>query len=82
MSREDELAAECDIVRGQVGVLAEQVGRLMDVISRQDQRGDDTGLAEGKMAVLESLMWKLHQRHMRLRNDISYGYLGDRTSLN
>lgn len=79
MSREDELAVECEMVREQVGVLAEQVGRLLDVIGRQDARGADTGPAEDKMAVLESLMWKLHQRHMRLRSDISYGYIGDRT---
>lgn len=79
MSREDELAAECDAVRAQVGVLAEQVGRLLDMIGRQDERGLDTQPAENKMAVLESLMWKLHQRHMRLRADMSYGYLVDRT---
>ncbi len=77
MSREDELAAECETVREQVGVLAEQVGRLLEVIGRQDGRGEGSGPAEDKMAVLESLMWKLHQRHMRLRSDISYGYLGE-----
>jgi hypothetical protein len=76
MSREDELAAECEIVREQVGVLAEQVGRLMDVISRQGERGRDTGPAEDKMAVLESLMWKLHRRHMRLKSDMGFGRMG------
>jgi hypothetical protein len=64
MTREDELAT----VRAQVGVLAEQVGRLMDVISKQDAAGKATGPAEDKIAVLEGLMWKLHQRYLRLKS--------------
>jgi hypothetical protein len=64
MSREDELNS----VREQVGILAEQVGRLLDMISRQDEKGMDSALAEEKLAVLETLMWKLHQRHNRLKS--------------
>ena len=67
MRREDEPNAEISAVREQVGILAEQVGRLLDMISRQDARGDDTRPAEEKLAVLESLMWKLHARHNRLK---------------
>ncbi len=63
MSREGEVMQ----VKQQVGVLAEQVGRLLDMISRQGERGADTSSAEDKLAVLESLMWKLHRRHMRLK---------------
>ena len=69
MSREDELAN----VREQVSILAEQVGRLMDVISRQDAAGKDTQPAEDKLAVLETLMWKLHQRYMRLKAAAGFG---------
>ncbi|RYZ15023.1 MAG: hypothetical protein EON61_01425 [Alphaproteobacteria bacterium] len=54
-------------VREQVGILAEQVGRLIDVIACQDARGDCTRLAEEKLEVLETLMWKLHQRQSRLK---------------
>jgi hypothetical protein len=64
MSREEELTS----VREQVGILAEQVGRLLDVISRQTEKGADSGLAEEKLAVLETLMWKLHARHNRLKS--------------
>ncbi len=64
MSREDELTS----VREQVGILAEQVGRLLDVISSQGENGRDSGLAEEKLAVLETLMWKLHARHNRLKS--------------
>lgn len=78
MSRDEELAQ----VREQVGILAEQVGRLLDVMLRHEEESANARLAEDRMAVLEGLMWKLHQRHMRLRSDISYGYLGDRMSLN
>lgn len=63
MSREDELAS----VREQVGILAEQVGRLLEVISRQGEAGADSALAEEKLAVLETLMWKLHARQSRLK---------------
>lgn len=54
-------------VREQVGMLAEQVGRLIDVIACQGARGQDTALAEEKLEVLETLMWKLHQRQTRLK---------------
>lgn len=64
MRQQDELARkELAAVREQVGILAEQVGRLVDVIAR----GVDTGLAEQKLEVLETLMWKLHQRQVRLK---------------
>jgi hypothetical protein len=63
MSREDELA----IVRDQVGILAEQVARLMDVISVRTSSGGDTKPAEEKLELLETLMWKLHRRHTRLK---------------
>ena len=63
MSREDEVA----LVRDQVSMLAEQVARLLDVISVRANAGRDTGPAEEKLALLESLMWKLHRRHMRLK---------------
>lgn len=59
--------AELAQVREQVGILAEQVGRLVDVIACQDARGQDTALAEEKLEVLETLMWKLHQRQTRLK---------------
>lgn len=71
MNRQDEggLGAHAELahVREQVGILAEQVGRLIDVIACQDARGDCTGLAEEKLEVLETLMWKLHQRQSRLK---------------
>ena len=54
MSREEELTS----VREQVGILAEQVMRLLDMISRQDENGLDSALAEEKLAVLETLLWK------------------------
>ena len=63
MSREDEAA----FVRDQASMLAEQVARLLDVISVRAKTGRDTGSAEEKLALLESLMWKLHHRHTRLR---------------
>jgi hypothetical protein len=63
MSREDELAQ----VREQVSVLAEQVARLLDVVSVESARGHDTQPAEEKLVLLETLMWKLHQRHNRLK---------------
>ncbi len=71
MSQESELAhAELTHVREQVGILAEQVGRLLDVVACQDARGDDKRLAQHKLAVLESLMWKLHARHNRLKASV------------
>jgi hypothetical protein len=63
MSREEELS----VVRGQVSILAEQVARLMDVISIRDRAGTDTKPAEEKLELLESLMWKLHRRQTRLK---------------
>lgn len=70
MNRQNEIAhAELAQVREQVGILAEQVGRLIDVIACQDARGQDTGLAEEKLEVLETLMWKLHKRQSRLKAD-------------
>jgi hypothetical protein len=63
MSREDEIAQ----VREQVGVLAEQVGTLLDIISRRTSSGADTTTAENKLEVLETLMWKLHKRQSRLK---------------
>ncbi len=63
MSREDEAA----LVRDRVSMLAEQVARLLDVISLGTKAGRDTGPAEEKLALLESLMWSLHQRHRRLK---------------
>ena len=74
MRRQNELA----LVREQVGILAEQVGRLIDVISCQDARGYDTGVAEEKLEVLETLMWKLHQRHSRLKAAAQTGALDPR----
>ncbi len=75
MSCEEELVQ----VREQVGILAEQVGRLLDVMLRHEEESANARLAENRMAVLEGLMWKLHQRHMRLRSDISYGHMADTT---
>jgi hypothetical protein len=63
MSREEELS----VVRDQVSILAEQVSRLMDVISIRESAGADTKPAEEKLELLESLMWKLHRRHTRLK---------------
>ena len=75
MRQQDELARkELAQVREQVGILAEQVGRLVDVISRQDARGEDTGMAEEKLEVLETLMWKLHERHSRLKAAAEVGF--------
>ena len=63
MTHEDELAH----VREQVSILAEQVGTLLDVVRRQGDCGRDTKPAEDKLALLESLMWKLHRRQVRLQ---------------
>jgi len=63
MSRDAELAN----VREQVSILAGQVVHLVDLISRQDRAGRDSVAAQEKLAVLESLMWKLHARHTRLK---------------
>ena len=80
MRQQDDLTRrELAHVREQVGILAEQVGRLVDVISCQDARGDDAGLAEEKLEVLETLMWKLHQRQVRLKAALGFG---DRRKLN
>jgi hypothetical protein len=64
MNREAELAT----VREQVSILADQVVHLVDMISRQDQAGRDSKPAQEKLEVLETLMWKLHARHSRLKN--------------
>jgi len=83
MRQQDEFAREeLARVREQVGILAEQVGRLIDVISCQDARGEDTGMAEEKLEVLETLMWKLHQRHSRLKAAAEVGFGVDRRKLN
>ncbi len=76
MRREDDSHTEISAVREQVGILAEQVGTLLDVISRQTAKGADTTSAEEKLAVLESLMWKLHARHNRLKADMGIGPVG------
>lgn len=59
--------AEIAIVREQVSVLADQVVHLVDLISRQDRAGRDSAAAQEKLAVLESMMWRLHARHTRLK---------------
>ena len=63
MSREDELA----IVRDQVSIVAEQAARLFDVINVRSARGWDVETYEEKLALLESMMWKLHRRQSRLK---------------
>ena len=63
MTHEDELAR----VREQVSILAEQVGTLLDVVRRQSDQGMNTTPAEAKLELLESLMWKLHRRQVRLQ---------------
>jgi hypothetical protein len=64
MSREDELA----IVRQQVSILAEREIGLLDIISKRAGRGIDTRSAEDKLELLESMMWRLHRRLMRLQS--------------
>ena len=64
MSREDELA----IVRDQVSIVAEQAARLFDVINIRSARGWDVEPYEERLALLESMMWKLHRRQSRLRD--------------
>ena len=64
MSREDELA----IVRQQVSILAEREIGLLDMISKRASRGADTQPAEDKLALLETMMWKLHRRLSRLKS--------------
>lgn len=59
--------AEVASVREQVSILADQVVHLVDMIARQDQAGRDSAAAQEKLAVLESLMWRLHARHSRLK---------------
>ena len=73
MSREDELA----LVRDQVSILAEQVARLLEVISVRSRSGRDTSLAEEKLALVETLMWKLHRRHTRLKVHSAEAYVAD-----
>ncbi len=63
MNRDAELAN----MREQVSILADQVVHLVDLISRQDRAGRDSVAAHEKLAVLESLMWRLHARHTRLK---------------
>ena len=66
LNHEDEIVT----LRAQVGILAEQVGRLMHVISAQNALGMDTEAAEEKLAVLEHVMWKLHSRQIKLKAGI------------
>ncbi len=66
MSREAELAT----VREQVSILADQVVHLVEMISRQDRAGRNSVAAQEKLAVLESLMWKLHARQTRLKKHL------------
>jgi hypothetical protein len=63
MSHEDELA----IVRDQVSIVAEQAARLLHVINIRSARGWDVVPYEEQLALLESMMWKLHRRQGRLR---------------
>jgi hypothetical protein len=65
MSREDELA----VVRDQVRIVAEQAARLFDVINIRSARGWDVEPYEEKLALLESMMWKLHRRQGRLKTE-------------
>jgi hypothetical protein len=65
MSREDELAS----VREQVSILAEQVARLMDVISIRSRNGWSVKPYEEKLALVETMMWKLHRRQTRLKSE-------------
>jgi hypothetical protein len=65
MSREDELAC----LRQQVSILAEREMGLLDMISKRAGRGADTTSAEHKLALLESMMWKLHRRLSRLKDE-------------
>jgi hypothetical protein len=76
MSREDELA----LVRDQVSMLAEQVARLLEVISIRSSSGLDTSLAEEKLALIETLMWKLHRRHIRLKVHEAQANIADLSS--
>jgi hypothetical protein len=79
MSREQELA----LVRDQVSILAEQVARLMDIVSCGSQRGADTSTAEQKLELLEQLMWKLHRRHGRLKAQTAEALASDlRSTMN
>jgi hypothetical protein len=43
----------------------------MDVISVRSSSGADTKPAEEKLELLETLMWKLHRRHKRLKAAIN-----------
>jgi len=63
MDRHAEIAS----IREQVSVLADQHLDLVDLISRQDRAGCDSAAAQKKLAVLESLMWRLDARHTRLK---------------
>lgn len=51
-------------------MLADQVVCLVDVISKQADAGSDTSAARSKMDILEHLMWKLHARQARLKNEL------------
>ena len=63
MSHQEEVAA----LKAQVGVLAEHVGRMIRIVSAHSRQGVNTEAAEARLEVLESLMWKLHERHVRLK---------------
>jgi hypothetical protein len=66
MTREDELAA----VRDQVSIVAEQAVRLLDVIAARSRRGWDVQAYEEQLERLETMMWKLHRRHGRLKAEV------------
>jgi hypothetical protein len=63
MSHQEEVAA----LKAQVGILAEHVGRMIHIVSAQNECGRDTQAVEARLAVMEDLMWKLHTRHVRLK---------------
>ncbi len=65
MHREAELAS----LREQVSILAEQVTRLMEVISIRASRGWTTKTYEEQAELAEALLWKLHRRYMRLKSE-------------
>jgi len=63
MSHQEEVA----VLKAQVGMLAEHVGRMIHIVSAHSQQGVNTEAAEERLAVLEDLMWRLHARHVRLK---------------
>ena len=63
MSRDDELA----MVRQQMSVLADRVARLVEIISVKSRAGRSTMVADERLALLETLLWRLHRRSTRLK---------------